>query len=68
MVSDTYNLSVVVVAGTDLGKVNDMLEDIKMWIEPVRGTHTHTNSHVHSRTHTFTAVSRTQTHTHAHDC
>lgn len=34
--STQLNLSVVVVAGTDIGKVNDILEEVKMWIEPVR--------------------------------
>jgi hypothetical protein len=33
--SQELDLSVIVVAGTDIGKINDVLEDVKMWIEPV---------------------------------
>ena len=33
--SRQLNLSVVVIAGTDIGKVNDVVEDVKIWIEPV---------------------------------
>ena len=30
-----HNLSVIVVAGTDVAKFSDMVEDVKLWIEPV---------------------------------
>lgn len=35
LVEPSLNLSVVAIRGTDVGRISDLMEDIKMWVEPI---------------------------------